>query len=206
MRLKQNLGLALTVFFACATYSAMAQTAPAASERNIPLAVGAGLSAYNPDQGHGHILGGTLWIDYTLPRMPSYLRGLGIEAEARDLNYGRSSTLDTFMREDTAMGGLFYSWPKYRSIRPYAKFAEGYGNRDAGRTPLVRYHDSRTIIGFGGGVDYQVHKNLWLRVDYEYQSWPNVFNNHGPNITHGKLNPQGFTVGALFNFSHPHFH
>lgn len=91
MGLKPYLGPTLAAFFVCAVYSALAQSVPAARESRLPLAIGAGFSGYIPDYGHGHLLGGTLWIDYTLPHMPSLLHGLSLEAEGRDLNYGRSS-------------------------------------------------------------------------------------------------------------------
>jgi opacity protein-like surface antigen len=46
----------------------------------------------------------------------------------------------------------------------------------------------------GGGIDYRAFGNVWLRADYEYQDWPNIF---------GKgydLDPQGVTVGAMYEF------
>jgi hypothetical protein len=62
-------GLAFAAFFACATYSALAQAVPAATEGRSPWALGAGISGYNPDFEHGHLFGGTLWIDYTFTRV-----------------------------------------------------------------------------------------------------------------------------------------
>lgn len=204
MGLKPYLGPTLAVLFACTAYSSIAQVVPAATEKNVPWAVGVGLSGYNPDWEQGHLLGGTLWIDYTLPRMPAFLRGLGIDAEARDLNYGRSSQSPN-LREDTAMGGLIYSWPRYRNFRPYGKFLAGYGNRDAQSPTLLRYHDSRNIEAAGAGVDYRVTRSIWVRADYEYQFWPDmrfriVDNTPTP---FAPMHPQGFTIGAMYHFGHP---
>ena len=81
MRLKPYIGLTLALFFVGAAHLTFSQTAPAATETRVPLAIGAGLSGFNPDFGHGHLVGGTLWIDYTLTRVPSLLQGIGIEAE-----------------------------------------------------------------------------------------------------------------------------
>jgi opacity protein-like surface antigen len=214
MGLKPYLGPTLAVFFACAAYSSLAQVVQAATEKNVPWAIGAGLSGYNPDWGHGHLLGGTLWIDYTPPRLPSLLRGISLEAEARDLNYGRSSNQPANLREDTAMGGLIYSWPRFLNFRPYGKFLEGYGNTDyecvtlaqCDSTSADRFHDSRTIFGGGGGMEYRVLPRVWVRVDYEYQSWPNFFKHPQSGAPAGRLSPQGFTIGAMYHFNQPRFH
>jgi hypothetical protein len=116
MDLKPYLGPTLAALFICAASPVLAQVVPAATQGNIPLSVGGGISAFNPDDGHGHILGGTLWIDYTLPHMPHNLQGIGIEAEGRDLNYGRSGSLLPGVRQDVALGGVIYSWPRLRQV------------------------------------------------------------------------------------------
>jgi hypothetical protein len=210
MRLKPYLWLALATLFVSVAYSVHAQSAPSAGGKRIPFAVGAGVSGYNPDDGPGHLLGGTLWVDYFPSWVPSFMRGIGLEAEARDLNYGRSPDLSANLRQDVVQGGLIYSWPVFHDFRPYGKFSQGYGNADEGSAATVRYHDSRTIVSGGGGVECRAFRSLWVRADYEYQSWPNFFK-HPATLTEparpaGRLNPQGFTVGAVFHFDRPHFH
>jgi len=210
MDLKPYLGPTLAALFVCSASSVLAQTEPAATKDYLPLSIGAGISAYNPDDGHGHLLGGTLWIDYTFKYVPHFLHGIGLEAEARDLNYARSATLPPALREDTASGGLIYSWPRYRNFRPYAKAMLGYGNTDYGDNPHVANNrESRTITSGGGGLDYRVSRNIWLRVDYEYQSWPDFYKHRSIGFPPfyppaGRLNPQGFTVGAIYHFTHIH--
>lgn len=214
MGLKLYLGPTLAAFFVCAAYSSLAQIAPAAADENVPWAIGAGLSGYNPDWGHGHLLGGTLWVDYSLPRMPSLLHGLSIEGEARDLNYGRSSSQPENLRQDIVQGGLKYSWPRFLNFRPYGKFSEGYGNTDYECTTLaqcettdnMRYHDSRTIFSGGGGLEYRVSRHVWVRADYEYQFWPNFFKHLVVGTPVGWMNPQGFTIGAMYDFGHRRRH
>lgn len=168
------------------------------------MAVGAGFSFYNPDPLlTGHILGGTLWVDYTLPVVPHILRGLGIEAEARDLNLARSNSQEPNLRVDTAEGGAIYSWPHFHDFRPYGKFLMGFGNLDQNLGPtLTPHHDSRTLYISGAGVDYRVFRGLWLRGDYEYQIWPDMhFHNvNGKSVAFGPIYPQGFTVGAMYHF------
>jgi len=210
MRSKPYVGLALAILFFCAVSSVPAQTVPDADAKALPFAIGLGLSGYNPDYQHGHLLGGTLWIDYIPNRMPWKLRGVGVEVEVRDLNYGRSSTQPANLREDVVQGGLIYVWPHFLNFRPYGKFSEGYGNTDYESAIAGRHHDSRTIFSGGGGVEYRVHRQIWARVDYEYQSWPNFFKHPAtpttPALPSGRLNPQGFTVGVVYQLTRPHYH
>jgi opacity protein-like surface antigen len=176
----------------------------------LPLTIGAGFSGYNPDFGHGHLLGGTLWIGYFPNKVPSLLRGIGVEVEARDLNYGRSSTQPANLRMDTIQGGVIYAWPHFGNIRPYAKFSGGYGNADDGITATHRNHDSRTISSGGGGFEYRVFQKVWVRADYEYQSWPEFFKHPAtatkPARPSGQLNPQGFSLGAVYHFGDSRHH
>jgi opacity protein-like surface antigen len=203
MRLKPYVGLSLALIFVFAAYQAIAQTSPAAREAKLPLAIGAGFSGYNPDWGHTHLLGGALWIDYTPNHVPDILHGIGVEVEARDLNYGRSATASPNLRQDVAEGGVIYSWPRYRNFRPYGKLERGFGNTDYESKTLVRYHDSRTVTSVGGGMEFRAARYVWVRTDYEYQFWPDmIFKNSKPVAA---VHPQGFTIGASYHFSHPHF-
>jgi hypothetical protein len=129
------------------------------------------------------------------------VHGIGLEAEGRDLNYGRSSASPN-LREDTIEGGVIYAWPHFRNLRPYGKFLAGYGNRDAEGYNQLRYHDSRTILAAGGGLDYRVYRNVWVRADYEYQHWPDMHFKDLNNVVTpiGPMHPNGFTLGALYRF------
>jgi opacity protein-like surface antigen len=202
--LNPYLELTLAAIVVCAAFPAIAQTVPAATDPQHPLAVGAGVSGFEPDRGAGRIYGGTLWIDYSPNWVPSLLRGIGIEVEGRDLSLDRSSSQAPNLREDVAEGGLIYSWRRFRSFRPYAKGAMGYGNADYEGANLVRDNAARTVTALGGGVEVRATQRIWVRADYEYQFWPDFYPHPG-NTPGGVLNPQGFTVGALYHFSRPHF-
>jgi len=202
MGLKPYLGPTLAALLVCTAITSLAQTVPAGTHSKIPLAVGAGVSGYKPGVDQGYLLGGTLWIDYTLPHMPHLLDGIGLEVEGRDLNYGRSATQPANLREDVALGGVIYSWRRYRDFHPYGKFMMGFGNIDTSSlvTPSVRWHDTRTITAMGGGLEYRVFRSVWMRADYEYQLWPDYFKHPGTTIPSGQLMPQGITVGAMYHF------
>jgi opacity protein-like surface antigen len=126
-----------------------------------------------------------------------------MEVEARDLNYDRTASEEPNLRQDTAGGGVIYSWRHFAKFRPYAKLFAEYGNTDYGSKTGPRGHDSRNFLGGGGGVEYRIMPRLWVRADYDYQSWPDFFKSTVPA---GRLNPQGFTVGAIYHFSRPRFH
>jgi hypothetical protein len=195
MRLKPFLGMTLVALFACAVTQVFAQTAPAASESNFPLAVGGGLSSYNPDWAYGRMLGVAGWVDYTPNHVPSFLRGFGIEAEARDLNFGRASHIPKPLVEKTAGGGLIYTSRRYRNFHPYGKFLESYGSITWDNAPAKYRHDTRTVTSAGGGFEVHAYRRVWVRADYEYQFWPHLL---------GKtLDPSGFTLGATYHFGRP---
>jgi len=212
MRLKNPLPLAIVTLFVCVASSTFAQAPPAAKGPKAfsPLAIGGGVSAFNPEPSlSGHLLGGTLWVDYFPDRTPSLLHGIGIEVEARDLNYARSNSKYPDLRLDEAEGGVIYSYPGFSRIRPYGKFLLGFGNLDQnlltiskGELTVVRHHDTRNMYIPGAGVDYRVFHQLWLRGDYEYQWWPDMkFGTVNNVYTHtGSTHPQGFTVGAMYHF------
>jgi opacity protein-like surface antigen len=196
-------GLTLALLFVCASCPALGQSVEAANEAGLPLAVGGGFSGYNPDFGHGHLLGIALWADYTPSKVPQVLSGIGIEAEVRDLSYGRSSNEPGNLREDLGSGGVIYSWRHFRNFRPYGKILMGFGNTDFETAAKVRFHQTRTVTSLGGGLEFRAFRNIWARADYEYQFWPDFFKN---TTSAGKLNPQGFTVGAMYHFSRPRPH
>ena len=198
MRFKPFVGLAFSVLLIFIANPVLPQAAPAAKVAKAPMAVGAGVSAFHPDLGHGPLWGGTLWIDYVLPHMPWYLDGIGLEVEARDLSLFRTASQSPNLREDTVEGGMIYSLRYSHRYRPFVKALWGYGNTDYQGHNGIRYHDSRTINMVGGGLEVLASHNIWVRADYEYQFWPDFFKATKPP---GKLTPQGITVGAVYRFN-----
>ena len=193
MQLKSVFG----ILFLTASLPVFSQVGPSATEAGLPLVFGVGFSDYYTDWS-GRLDGATLWADWNFNQGPSFLRGFGIEVEGRDLNYGRTGYVPT-LRQDTAEGGAIYTWRHYRNFHLYGKGLLGFGSIDFQHLTPTYSHDTRTIYAPGGGVEYRAWRHVWVRGDYEYQFWTDFFNHHA-------MNPQGFTVGASYDFRHIHAH
>ncbi|MFZ0743008.1 MAG: outer membrane beta-barrel protein [Terracidiphilus sp.] len=193
----------LAALVICTSIPAFSQVVPEIGHpgRGMPLSVGVAYSTYDTDWSGpfeggkplngGRLSGGTLWADWNFYKLPPLWDGFGLEVEGRDLNYGRTGD-DPKMRQDTVEGGLIYTTHFYRRFHPYAKFLFGYGSIDFTVAPTYS-HDTRTMYVPGGGADTRFYKSLWLRVNYEYQFWPNFFRYH-------TLNPRGWDVGVAYDF------
>lgn len=198
----------ITIIVAAVSFSAaiphlMAQVAPAGVTGGIPLKVGLGFSNYDVDYGHGRMSGGAIWIDYTPSHIPRILDGLGVEAEARDISIDPSPTQPPNYRLDTVGGGPIYILHirRLRSLQPYGKFLVDYGGIDWNNPDPQYRHETRTVMAPGLGFEYRVYRSIRVRVDYEYQFWPRfALMSPGGHV----LNPQGFTVGAVYDFQSLH--
>jgi Outer membrane protein beta-barrel domain len=192
MRLKPNLKLAFIAVLVTTVMPLYSQVAPAASQGGVPLVVGGGFSDFSIDWGPGQRMEGvSAWADWYLKRLPASLNGLGIEAEGRDIDFGRPAAIPR-MRQDTGIGGPIYTWNRYRNFRPYAKYLFGIGSIEF--PPVGTYsQDTFLVLSPGGGVEYHAWGHIWIRGDYEYQFWHHTF---GPT----DLTPTGFTIGASYDF------
>jgi opacity protein-like surface antigen len=195
MRTKHLRLLALSlVLISLGTFS-RGQVAPAARVGGFPLAVGGGLTLWDDNWALGyHMLGVTTWVDYR-PPMPSALRGLGFEAEARDVSFNKTTEPSNF-RQDTIGGGPIYTLPlKPRNFRPYVKFLIDQGSWSFTLPGVKNYHhDTRMAMAPGAGAQFRMYGGLMARVDYEYQIWQPLFH---PN-SHPE--PNGFTFGVAYDF------
>lgn len=90
MYLKLIPKLVFAALLILAVFPVFSQVGPAATERTFPLSVGAGFSGFESGYGAGLLMGGSLWVDYTPPQVPRIIQGIGVEAEARDLNFHRA--------------------------------------------------------------------------------------------------------------------
>jgi opacity protein-like surface antigen len=188
MPIRLILGCALLL----ATSLCFGQVTPSGFERPLALKAGVGYSNFDSDW-NGRLSGPALWVDWSFNQGPAFLQRLGIEAEARDLNYARTSPLSG-LRFDTAAAGPTYTFRGSPAIRPYCGFLVGLGSIDFPRAKGTGYsHDTRTIYEPGAGVDWLIASRVRLRAAYEYQFWPDFFYRH-------TLNPSGLTLGASYAF------
>jgi hypothetical protein len=203
MRFKLFVSPLLTLCLITAAVPSFSQVAPSYQSKGLPISLGIGPSSYDVDWGHGRMYGGTAWLDWYPTQMPSVLHGLGLEIEVRDISLDRhlqpgstnpKRSGQANMRQDTAGGGPIYTWRKYRNFHPYGKYIIGDGSIDFVSSSIFYSHDTRIFQAPGGGFEAHMFGPLWARADYEYQFWPGLFGN--------TLNPQGFTVGVSYDFSH----
>jgi opacity protein-like surface antigen len=179
-----------------------AQTAPAAREGGLPLSIGAGMSSTDTDYINyttasrpGYRMQGiTVWADYALPSIRFVPRGFSLEAEGKTIRYGIPENYSR-MREETALGGILYTWRHYRDFHPYVKGLMGVGSGDIQRTGYGNQDAQQTLMAYalGGGVEYRAFRHLWIRGEYELQTWLDLTNQTS-------MNPQGLTVGVMYNF------
>jgi len=192
MHLKLTSKLIFAVLILTAVLPIHSQASPAAIQGGVPIVVGAGFSDFSIDWGPGKRMEGiSAWADWFPNRLPAVLNGLGVEAEGRDIDFGRPAGV-TKVRQDTGLGGLIYTWNRYLNVRPYVKYLAGVGSIDF--PPAGTYsHDTFSVFSPGGGVEYRAWRHIWIRGDYDYQFWHHTFGNND-------LTPTGFTIGASYDF------
>lgn len=185
----------LAMIFIGAALPARSQVTYSAEEAKLPFTIGFGVSNFLLDWGtkDPRATGVTLWADWRIPHMPPLINGLGLEFEGRDLNWAKPADLST-LRHDTALAGFIYESRRKTRIRPYGKYLMGIGSIDFPDSRNALYtHDTRTVYAPGGGLDVRFWNRFSVRGEYEYQFWHQIF---GLN----DLNPQGFTIGAVYDF------
>ena len=198
MRLRIYLYALIALLLLPLSLDAYGQAVESGYERQLPFAVGGGVAGFETGLDPGRLYGPTIWGEYTPNMLPSYLAGLGVEVQYRDVSFDRTALDPTNLSEWTLTGGLIYHWRHFRNFRPYGKFLIGTGSADFYSGTPSYTHDTFTPYSEGIGFDYRVWHHVSMRADYEYQSWPRFlgFTRH----------PQGFTLGAMYSFSTPHFH
>jgi opacity protein-like surface antigen len=197
--------LTFVLLFLLSSLSVGAQSRPSAREAGLPLSVGFGYSNYNIDfdnfkrsaEESPRMGGLSAWIDLDLSGLRFVPNGLGIEAKGDSIRYGRPQDYSE-MSQTAALAGPIYHWRRRSALHPYGKFLLGYGRTyfpaRYGKWVGPYHFDTRTVYAPGGGVDLHAYGPLWVRADYEYQMWPQLF---GRTVT-----PNGFTLGVSYDLSH----
>ena len=186
--------LALAALLILSSFPVLAQVSPAAKVGGLPLSFGFGVSDYGLDYGQGRrMIGLSATGDY------SVFHGIGVECEGTTIFADKPDAL-TRMKQSTIKGGAIYKYHPVFGIRPYVKALYGLGSIDfPSRNPLYT-HDTYNMWALGGGAEYRIWSSLYVRGDYEYQTWP-----HFQSRTKS-LDPNGFTVGADYYLRGFHKH
>jgi hypothetical protein len=194
MRLRLFVFPVLAASICALAVPAFSQVVPDYQENSLDLSIGVGGNSWDVDWGHGRMYGETIWADWYSRRMPGLLRGLGIELEARDISHDRHLPPQANIRQDTAGGGPIFEWRHFRNFRPYAKYIISQGSYDFTTDNPHYSHDTRALWAPGAGFEIRVYRPIWMRADYEYQTWQTLL---------GKTpNPQGFTAGFAYSFAY----
>jgi opacity protein-like surface antigen len=174
--LRYGAALAAVCLVVClgALGTARAQVVPSAAAGGFRLSAGGTGSGYDLQYGQRKMLGASAFVDADL------MRGLGIEAEGRWLEYHQTDDVHV----ETYSVGLRYHMNLHR-FQPYVKGLIGYGDFNF---PFNFAHGRYLVATAGGGVDYRVNHRIHIRVaDVEYQDWP--------QFTYGAMTSVGVSAG-----------
>lgn len=155
---------------------AAAQAAESGDVGAARLAVGGGGSGYTLGYGNRKMIGVTAWVD------GDTIRRFGGEGEARWLDFHQTANVHA----ETYLGGVRYHL-NYGRMQPYVKALGGLGYFNF---PYNFATGKYFVAAGGGGLDYRVNRRWIVRVDAEYQDWP--------QFTYGAMNSLGVNVGLRF--------
>jgi hypothetical protein len=175
-RLRYCPALAAACLAVClaASGAARAQVVPSAAAGGFRLSAGGTGSGYYLQYGEREMIGASAFVDADL------IRGLGIEAEGRWLEYHQTEDVHV----ETYSVGLRYHMNFHR-FQPYAKGLIGYGDFNF---PFNFARGRYLVATAGGGLDYRLNHRIHIRVaDVEYQNWP--------EFTYGAMTSVGVSAG-----------
>lgn len=186
---KLLVGIAISVV----SVSCAAQVVPAASHPPLSTSLGVGINYWSGDWGAGDInrLGPSAWGTVTI------WHDLSVIAEGHSMAAGGNSLASNY-KYFAGGGGLIWTTDYWGRFQPFLKGEAGFASLTHPGNGTGHFHDTSNIWSVGGGVEYHTWGNLWTRVGYSYDFFPN-FHDVGTNQNHA-LNPRGFTFGETFRF------
>jgi opacity protein-like surface antigen len=165
---------------------AHAQVVPAAHGPRKSLWIGAeysNISASFPYQSDQRLQGAGI---FAVSHLNPYI---GIEGDARFLHFGgfEGSTENNYL---AGLDGFFLERERFR---PYGKFLVGVGQI---HYPFAIGNASYFAMAPGAGTEYRMSRSWMVRVEYEYQIWPN--SPGYANEPNHMLMPNGFHIGFAY--------
>jgi opacity protein-like surface antigen len=164
---------------------AIAQVEPTAYRNRNTLTLGAYYSYFDTDYVSNRMTGVGAYADWS----PTFLRHLGAEAEGRWLIFNAPYDFSEY----NYLAGPRYRLPVFKRVQPYAKLLLGAGEVSF---PYHLAHGGYFALAPGGGIDFALMRRWRIRVDYEYQIWPNAVGI--PGIPSDALKPNGVSVGISY--------
>ncbi len=152
------------------------QTPESATAGRTFLWIGGGVSGYYLQYGERKNLGLTGYID------ADSVRRFGLEAEGNWLEFHQTNDIHA----ETYLAGPRYHFNVGR-FQPYVKGLGGIGKFNF----TYNYaHGTYFVVAGGGGLDYRVLPRMSVRVDGEYQYWP--------QFTFVPMSSGGISVGVRY--------
>ena len=175
------------------SFSCVAQVAPAVVHPRLATSFGAGLNYWSGDYGNADInrWGPSVWGTVTI------WHDLSIIAEGHSMTAGGNRLASNY-KYFAAGGGLVYISDYYGRFQPLFKAEAGFASLTHPPNGSGHLHQTSNIWTFGAGAEYHTWGQLWTRVEYTYDFFPN-FHSSITNQNHS-LNPRGFTFGETFRF------
>jgi hypothetical protein len=136
-----------------------AQNLPTAKQ-SLDVSVFGGYTYLSPDYGsyndHGFLIGADV--------------GRPIKRVLTSIDARYSHATGDGVGEDTILGGPRVELRK-RRFNPYADFLIGYGTISFTHPTSSYTGDNSVVFAFGGGLNYQVYRNISVKGDLTYQYW-----------------------------------
>lgn len=194
-RYEMGAKLLVAIAVSFVSLSCAAQVAPAVYIRpSLAPTVGGGMNYSSGDWGRGDInrWGPSAWATVTI------WHDLSIIAEGHSMIVGGNRRASDF-KYFAGGGGLIYTSDYWGRFQPFFKGEAGYASLSHPPNASGHLHDTRNIWVLGGGVEYHTWGQLWTRVEYSYDFFPN-FHSSITNDSNHSLNPRGITFGETFRF------
>lgn len=146
-----------------------AQAVSPVTPKLATITVGGYFSYGQTDYGQRHAYGPGAYADFDYRVWRNV--GVGVEGEARFLNFLTDSSSGKGISEQNFLGGPRITYSMNHHLEPYGKFLIG-GSRFHFPTFISNQSFNYTTYAFGGGLDYHYSDRWTIRLgDFEHQHY-----------------------------------